>query len=139
MDEKIIAIKSNFPLLTKFLTIFILIVFIVIPSENKLFIFLNYVAFAGILVAIILIILHLMQPKELINYENDKIYINKINKTIAIEIKAISNIVMKNKNSRGVKYQYGTIIIYTKNNKMFKINNIDKVEEVKRKLDILKN
>jgi len=139
MDEKIIAIKSNFPLLTKFLTIIILIVFIVIPSENKLFIFLNYVAFAGILVAIILIILHLMQPKELINYENDKIYINKINKTIAIEIKAISNIVMKNKNSRGVKYQYGTIIIYTKNNKMFKINNIDKVEEVKRKLDILKN
>lgn len=139
MDEKVIAVKSNFPLLTKFLTIIILIVFIVIPSENKLFIFLNYVAFAGILVAIILIILHLMQPKELINYENDKIYINKINKTIAIEIKAISNIVMKNKNSRGVKYQYGTIIIYTKNNKMFKINNIDKVEEVKRKLDILKN
>ncbi|HHU55594.1 MAG TPA: hypothetical protein GXZ48_02735 [Acholeplasmataceae bacterium] len=134
MEEKVIATKSNFTIITKVVTIVSLVIFILYPTSNEIYKILNYVAIVAIVITLILFIMQILNPKNLITKKGDKIYLNKIHKRVAIELGAISSINIKHKSNRGFKYQFGTIYIYTKINKVFKVANINNVDEVKRTL-----
>ena len=131
---KVIAKKSTFMVGIRIITLIIITIYILYESSSIVFLILKYVFIAYGFYQLSLLFMQLFQPKELINLENQKIYINKLFKTIEIDVNLIEDINYKTSNNRGTLQSFGTIYIITKNKDKIKIINVEKIEEATKNL-----
>lgn len=128
MEKVIIARKTNFSLITWISGMILMAIVIYFRYEEPLLRYI-FIAFFGYF--FLFFIIHILQPKILITRDNEKLYIHRTFKTIAIEKVAIATIAIKIKNSRGVKYSFGKFIITLKNGDNITIRNVNELEKVK--------
>lgn len=131
MEKVLIAKKSNFSLITWISGMIMMIILLILRFDNLLT---RYIAIAIFLYFLFFFIRHIFQPMVLINRDDNKLYIYKTFKTIEIERNAISNVIIKTKSSRGVKYSFGKINITLKNGEVINIRNVNELEKVRSEI-----
>lgn len=131
MEKVLIAKKSNFSLITWISGMIMMIILLILRFDNLLT---RYIAIAIFLYFLFFFIRHIFQPMVLINRDDNKLYIYKTFKTIEIERNAISNVIIKTKSSRGVKYSFGKINITLKNGEVIIIRNVNELEKVRSEI-----
>ena len=138
-NQRIIATKSNFNLASRITGIVLFSVFVILPSSDGLIsIILDYIAYSGIGVFLILLILHILEPRTKISTDEKQVFLHYIHKVVAIDVKAISQIRHIKKHIRGMEYSFGNIQILT-HEKLFTIKHIEKVEEAHNNISQLLN
>lgn len=133
----VIAKKSTFMIGIRIFTILIITVYLLYESSSLIFLIFKYIFIAYAIYQLILLFIQLYQPKELIKLENQTIYINKIFKTLEINIKSINDINYKLSNNRGTTHNFGTIYISTVNGDKIKVINVEKLEDTARNFNKL--
>lgn len=131
MEKVVIAKKSNFSLITWISGMIMMVIIFLLRFDDLLF---RYISIAIFAYFFFFFIRHILQPRVLINRDENKLYVYKTFKTIAIERKAISNIIIKTRSSRGVKYSFGKINLTLKSGELINIKNVSELEKVKSEI-----
>lgn len=86
-----------------------------------------FIAFAVLM--LILVIVEARKPKNLIQYDDNFLYLNYRDKSVEINLDVIVHATPKRTRARNVTYTFGKVIIYTKNG-LYKIGTVSECEEV---------
>jgi len=85
--------------------------------------------FAFALLMLILIIFELRKPKNLIQYDENFLYLNYKNETVKINLNAIVHATPKRSRARHVTYTFGKVIVHTKHDE-YRIGTVSECEQV---------
>lgn len=85
--------------------------------------------FAFALLMLILIIFELRKPKNLIQYDENFLYLNYKNETVKINLNAIVHATPKRSRARYVTYTFGKVIVHTKHDE-YRIGTVSECEQV---------
>ena len=132
-----LAYKSTFMIGIRIGVIILSILFLIIPNEDIIFTYLQYVMIAYGIYNLIKLVVLIIQPKVLITQDEYNIVIWGINKSTKINMNDIDRIEAKQSSTRGVSHKFGNIIIKLHDNRVIKVNNVDDVLETKANIEQL--
>ena len=107
-----------------------MIIVVLVPTKDGIDL-ITIAAYIVMAYFLLCLLIYFFQPRVLISRSEDKIYINRPFKIYAIDPVSISNVVIKSKSRRAVKYSFGKISIMLKNGDEFTVKNVASLDKVR--------
>lgn len=139
MDEKIIATKSLFTLVQKIISIVLLLIFAIYPSESLIYFYLGLVAYIVSGVLFVFALIQLMEPKTRISSKSKTLLLHYVIRDVVIGFDDIGFIDYRQAQTRGVEHAFGSLIIRTKDLRRYVIKNIQDIVHVHQTITHLMN